>query len=190
MKEVGPARDSWPNMLLIAGTGRNSGKTGLAVRIIRRLAPGHDITAVKVSPHFHRGTPGLEAVVRTGHFNIYLEKAQGKGKDSERMAAAGARNVYYMEAEDIHLAAAFEALARLLPRSKPVIIESPALAQLLKPGLFLITDHPLTGERKPDVVDMKPGADMFINTAMADLDAIVGRLVFEDARWRMRDERK
>jgi molybdenum cofactor guanylyltransferase len=43
----------WPNLLLIAGVGKNSGKTNIACEIIKHLAKKEDIIAIKISPHNH-----------------------------------------------------------------------------------------------------------------------------------------
>jgi len=43
----------YPNILLVSGNGRNSGKTTLACKIIERFSKDHEITGLKISPHFH-----------------------------------------------------------------------------------------------------------------------------------------
>ena len=175
--------EHWRNVLLIAGTGRNSGKTTLAVKIIEGIAPLHDLYAVKISPHFHRGTSGLRPVHTSAHFNLYEEQGGDPGKDSARMVLAGAGKVYYVEVEDPHLEAAFKALSGLFPREAPVVIESPALRKVMTPGVYFIVDHPHCKEKKSEVLLSAKEAHAFINTDRADLDGVVGKLQFRKGSW-------
>ncbi len=48
---------SMPNILLIAGTGRNVGKTLLACEIIQQLSKTMAVTAIKTSSHEHPLSP-------------------------------------------------------------------------------------------------------------------------------------
>ena len=48
------SRPYHPNILTIAGTGRNVGKTTLACSIIKKMALNARITAIKITPHFHK----------------------------------------------------------------------------------------------------------------------------------------
>jgi hypothetical protein len=183
MKHQYPHRDDWPNILIIAGTGRNSGKTSLAERIIRRYAKQLDITAVKISPHFHMGTPELIPLVSRDSFNLYEETARDGGKDSARMLAAGARKVYYLEVADPHLQEAFNVLSRLIGREVPVVIESPALRRSVIPGVYLVADHPQCANKKASVLNSVEHAEQLIRTDRDDLDAVVGRIFFRNSAW-------
>ena len=42
------------NFLLVAGNGRNVGKTFLACEIIKQLSQKNEVTGVKISPHFQK----------------------------------------------------------------------------------------------------------------------------------------
>jgi hypothetical protein len=174
---------NYPHILLIAGTGRNSGKTTLAANIIRRFAARHDLTAVKISPHFHSAGQGLKRIETAGHFAIFLEQAATGDKDSARMLAAGAKKVYYIEVHDAHLPEAFGSLMKRIPPSSPVVCESPSLATVIIPGVFFIADHPRVISKKSDVLSMATQADRFINTSVDDLEDILNLLEFDEGRW-------
>ena len=174
-----------PTILLIAGTGRNSGKTTLAVAIIARFSHLNDLVAVKISPHFHRGKTDLIPIEQNSRYNIYRDPERQGSKDSQRMAKAGADRVFYVEVRDTHLREAFEKLLELIPPDSPVIIESPALGQIVKPGVYIIADHPRTVNKKEEVLASKAAADHFINTAAEDIGIFTDRLHFDAAGWHL-----
>ncbi len=171
------------NILLIAGTGRNSGKTTLAFRIIGNFSNNNNLVAVKISPHFHKGSQELEPVETNNRFNLYLEHDTKGSKDTARMKAAGAQTVYYVEVLDIHMEEAFDFLSVLLPPAAPVVIESPALGMIIKPGVCFIVDHPQTVFKKAEILASRITADKFINSAVEDIEQVLAQLSFDDHGW-------
>lgn len=170
------------NILLIAGTGRNSGKTALACQVIESFAPA-GVTAVKISPHFHNNPKGPDVVASTSSCTIYRERNKDGMKDSARMLKAGATEAYYIEVTDANLKEAFEKLLDIIPHSAPLVIESPALRKKIKPGVFLIVDHPETRNKKEDVLEMKSLANRFINTAMENPRQVLNHLHLDENGW-------
>jgi len=127
------------NLLIITGTGRNSGKTSLACAVVshmRKLDP----VAVKISPHFHEPGPGLIEYYSSGKYNIFTETLTGSGKDTSRLLRAGATVVYYIQANDKYIKEAFYNLFRNIPASVPVVCESPSLAAHISPAVLFIAD--------------------------------------------------
>ena len=59
-----------PNILIVAGTGRNIGKTITACRIIGQLAKNHEPVGVKISPHFHELEVNLKYLYQSENFVI------------------------------------------------------------------------------------------------------------------------
>ena len=173
----------YPNILLVAGTGRNSGKTTLAVKIIQKFAGRSDLTAIKISPHFHKGANGLVAMVSSDKFNIYLERTMDGVKDSSKMLAAGASRAYYIEVHDQHLQDAFTSLLDKIPPSSPVVVESPALGRIISPGVYFIVDHPQTLNKKKELLATTSMADKFINSEIEDLDQLLSQLTLDDQGW-------
>jgi molybdopterin-guanine dinucleotide biosynthesis protein len=55
-----PKKQNLPSLLLIAGSKRNIGKTTLASSIIDLHSKVRDLTAIKISSHFHVNTQGLK----------------------------------------------------------------------------------------------------------------------------------
>ncbi len=126
-----------PNLLLIAGTGTKSGKTTMACRIIEQFR--HlNITAVKITPHFHETTPGLKVIHEEPGYAIYEETGREPLKDTSRMLYSGAAKVYYAKVLDDRLKFVFEKILELIPAGAPIICESPALRSFAEPGVFII----------------------------------------------------
>lgn len=130
-----------PNLLLIAGNGRNVGKTFLACKIIRRLAQKEDVIGLKISPHFHTFNKN-NVIFRNNKFVVIEEKEFGT-KDSALMLEAGAKQVFYIMAKKEDLHAALLPLKNILIKN-PVVCESGGLHEIVLPGIFLFVKR--TGE--------------------------------------------
>ena len=63
-----------PNMILIAGNGRNVGKTTFASNIIRHLSASTTVIGIKVSPHIHDLNEDLVVIQKTDDFVVAEER--------------------------------------------------------------------------------------------------------------------
>ena len=86
-----------PHLLLIAGNGRNVGKTTLACKIIARFAGETEVTGLKITPHFHPVNED-DVVIQTNNFLI-INETQISSKDSSLMLQAGAKQVFFVMAK-------------------------------------------------------------------------------------------
>ena len=136
-----------PNLLLIAGTGTKSGKTTLACRIVEQFK-NLNITAIKITPHFHETTPGLTPIHEEPGYAIYEETNTVSSKDTSRMLQAGASKVYFAKVLDDSLLKVFNKILDLVPEGTPIICESPALRYYVEPGAFLIISSDNTNKFK------------------------------------------
>jgi len=133
-----------PHLLLIAGNGRNVGKTTLACRIITHLSKTERVIGIKISPHFHSFSE--DEVVKKNANYIILEEKKTTSKDSSRMLKSGANRVFYIMVKQEHLNEAFSYLIPNL-HDRIIICESGGLHNFVKPGLFLFvneTGRPVT----------------------------------------------
>jgi hypothetical protein len=126
-----------PRLVIVAGTGRKVGKTTVACRIIKSFSKSN-ITAVKISSHFHEPQEHLKLIHRNSDYVIWEELSSQGSKDSSQMLAAGATRSFYIQAEKDASVPAFEKLIDLLPYSGPVVCESPSLARGVMPGALII----------------------------------------------------
>ena len=148
------------NVLLISGTGRNVGKTTLAVQLIEHFR-AYNIIGVKISPHFHPFDEDKEKIIyKTGDIIILEEHSAIRSKDSGRMLRAGAKRVFFIMAKDAHLAKAFAVMMELLTEQQPLIIESAALRNYIRPGVFVLLDAQNTAANHPQKnAHLRPLAD-------------------------------
>lgn len=123
-----------PNLLLVAGNGRNVGKTFLACKIIKQLSKTNEVIGIKISSHFHSVETG-NVLVETNGF-IIVEEIEISKKDSSLMLQAGAKKVYFIMAARENLRKAFLWLNKILPE-QAIICESGGLREIVEPGVFL-----------------------------------------------------
>ncbi|HUS86517.1 MAG TPA: hypothetical protein VMW76_04680 [Bacteroidales bacterium] len=167
------------NLLIISGTGRKSGKTTLACRIIEHFREVEPV-AVKISFHFHEPSPGLVLCEDMHGYRIYRETCREGLKDTSRMLNAGAGEVYYIQADDSNVSEAFLHLLKVLKPGAPLICESPALRKYFKPGLFFIADNKNISNRK-DPGKLVGLADYI--KEISDTQYLPEKLEYSDGRW-------
>ncbi len=159
-----------PELLIVAGTGRNSGKTTLVCDIIRRISVLQQIVAIKVTPHFHENYITGKVITDKGGLFIMEENLASSDKDSSRMLAAGAWKVYFVMAMDDKVKEAFLTILSLFPEKTPVICESESLRHYLEPGLFLMMNRSDRSVIKPGATVLQQLADRWITFDTENLD--------------------
>lgn len=173
---------SIPNLLIIAGTGNNAGKTSIACRIIKDF-PELKITAIKITPHFHETTDGLIAIEEGSGYSIYSESNRAGNKDSSRMLDSGAVKVYFAKVWDTQLITAFNKIMEYIDIGTPVICESPALRNYIEPGAFIIMNSESQYNKK-DISHLIELPHLMINLEeLESTDSLPIR--FEDGKWRI-----
>lgn len=134
----------YPNLLLIAGNGRNVGKTYFACRVIESLSKQSPVTGLKITSHIHEHNN--DVLIKTQHY-VILQEEQITHKDSSRMLQAGAKQVFFVMAAPKYLPEAFEKLSAYLPET-PIVCESGGLHDIVRPGLFFFIQLKKTPIRK------------------------------------------
>lgn len=173
------AMQTYPNLLIVSGTGRKSGKTTLACQIIKAFRNENPV-GIKISPHFHEPSEGLQLIVNNVDFRIFREESARSGKDSSRMLTEGAAEAYYIQVSDHNLEKSFTWIYNLIGPSMPVVCESPALRRYFKPGVFLIVDSDSITNKK-NLKDIEPLADRIV---VQDLFIETVRSIkYSDKKW-------
>ena len=175
-----------PHVLMIAGTGRNVGKTTLACRLITQTAKKFAVTAVKISPHMHQQEEPGEVLAETNDYLLLRERGSNSTKDSGRMLAAGATEVFYLQLRHRNLTTEFLKFLQHLPSSQPVIIESGALLELAQPGLFVLVKNKNGPAEKPGLDSLGHPPDVVLNFENNEFDFDPGRISFTGEKWMIR----
>ncbi|MBU1011712.1 MAG: hypothetical protein KKG99_01790 [Bacteroidetes bacterium] len=173
---------SQPNLLLIAGTGRNVGKTSLACALIDQTSISHKVIGVKISPHFHQISPTEKPIIKSENFEIIEELNSDGNKDSSRMLKAGASRVFYVQTKsDIALIEVMKELQQFWFDDTAVICESGGLRHFIEPGLFMVCRSADQPEIKPHLNVLEPKVDQFILFQENGFD--LSRVKFENHKW-------
>lgn len=176
-----------PNFLIVAGNGRNSGKTTFICRLIAHQGADREITAIKISPHFHPEEHGRDVLVKYDHFRIMRENDTDGTKDSARMLRAGAKAVFYLEVEDKHLRHAFETLLQHANLRGPVICESGGLRNFIKPSLFILVNKKGRHGHKPGFKAFSALADSIILFDGKTFSTLPESIGFTGSRWTLEE---
>ncbi|MCF8369736.1 MAG: hypothetical protein K9G76_11905 [Bacteroidales bacterium] len=172
-----------PHFLIISGTGRNTGKTTVACKLIQHFSRAENIIGIKISPHFHQQGDHSQLIFKGEDYTIYQENSAKKSKDTSRMLKAGACKVIYIEVRDYKLEEAYQHLLKYIPNDTCIICESPALRSLLQPGIFIIVDNPDQTNKKPEVIKQVKMADFFFKNGAEGLEKIIGKIKPTSKGW-------
>jgi hypothetical protein len=172
-----------PNLLLISGSGRKSGKTTLACTIIKQFASQSTLTGLKISPHDHISNEAVIPVFDNGLFKIFKETSLTSVKDSSKMLSAGASQTFYIETSDKYLSNAFQEFQKLIPSGTAIVCESPALRKYIEPGVFLFLSGQQTLNPKTNLANFISLADKVYDLDEALHSIFLSTLQFVNSRW-------
>ena len=175
------SRPSIPSLLLISGTGQNSGKTLLACKIIQEAALRFPVSALKISPHEHGGGPDLPIYEQDGAA-VWQEACPPPGKDTARMKEAGAAAVYYIQGREAGLQAAVHWLLEKIGRSSPIVCESGGLWHCFQPGVFLMARNP-HAQPKTASLSLLPHAHAILSLEQIQSPAFASPAEWDGSRW-------
>lgn len=152
------------NLLIVAGTGRNVGKTELICQLVKKFGSIADIYALKVSAiHpdegiFHGNHAGGEIVGR-----LFEEFRTDSDKDTSRVLRAGAKRAFYLSSDNDRVKEGYLEFRRLIPEDAVVVCESNSLREIVEPGLMILI-RPETGVLKPRAAALVPLCDFEISS--------------------------
>ncbi len=175
-------KNAWENILLIAGSGRNVGKTSYICNLLKEHKSRKPV-AVKISPHFHKTTEGLRLISETSNYQLFEETNRETTKDSSLYLQHGAARSFYMQADDEHLTDAFLSLMPFLEADKPILIESAALHKYIQAGLFLFIYNEKSADKPSTKTNLKI-ADLVVRSNGPSFSHSPSSLKFEQT-WKI-----
>lgn len=137
------------NLLIVAGAGRNVGKTEFVCRLIKKFCLRADIYALKVSAIYPD-----EGIYHGNHDEndragwLFEETRRDLNKDTSRMLSAGARRVFYLRADSNHVYDGYAEFLSRIPDDAVIVCESNSLREVVKPALMIMV-WSKTGNLKP-----------------------------------------
>jgi hypothetical protein len=153
------------NLLIIAGSGRNVGKTEFACRVIRTFCSQTDIYALKVSAVYpdEEIYHGEHSGDSAGIGRLFKETRPDSDKDTSRMLKAGASRVYYLRGEEEHLECGYQEFRAQIPAHGVVICESNSLREVVEPGLMILVSS-TTGSLKQRAINSLALCDLQVRS--------------------------
>ncbi len=177
-------------MLMLGSTGRNSGKTDLACRIIRAFGTKQPIIGIKVTTvrerdgRCPRGGEGCGVCSSLeGDYCISEESAGIRGKDTARMLSAGAERVYWLRVMADSLQKGFTALMDIIGDEAITVCESNSLRLAVEPGLFLMVREQGQNSIKESGKNVMAHADREVVLNQSGFDIGLDEIALVDGRW-------
>lgn len=171
------------NLLLVAGTGRNSGKTSFVTRICKNWDHPDPLICIKISNHIHV-LEGIRIIYSSATYSIYEETQPTNDKDTSRMLRAGASRVFFIEAEQQYVYPAFLKSLEFIPINSAIICESGTLRKYTKPSLFVML-HNADQEPKESSKDIMLLADTVLEFKSGSLRLPPKPVIFVNNRWKL-----
>lgn len=126
-----------PNLLIVSGSGQNTGKTTLVCRIIGHFGVNQPVVGVKITHHQKSLTYEIPMLASSDQYVIYREQNDAQPKDSSRMLRAGAKSAYFIIAAKHAVGEAMKALLPFIDAEAAIVCESGGLADFYEPGVHL-----------------------------------------------------
>jgi hypothetical protein len=175
-----------PRLLLIAGTGRNTGKTTFACQILRKFSPVKSIYSIKITPHFHKNIQSGKVILQTNNLYIAEETDSTTTKDSSLMLESGAQKSFFVMATDQNLMEAFQKIIQMIPSDSFIVCESGGLRHQVVPGLFFMMNKTDGKMIKPDAEKLLLLADRVITFDGEKIDFDLNTIEINDNRWKIK----
>lgn len=171
-------------MLIVAGTGRNVGKTSFVCAVIRQISKTQEVIGIKISPHVHQISSSEKIIKKSANYQIVEELNTENSKDSSRMLQAGASRVFYVQTKtDEALSYVIKDLKQFWSSDTPIVCESGGLRHFVDPGLFLVYKSDEQSEMKPHLKTLESKVDQFVLFNEAEFDFDLSKIRFENSRW-------
>lgn len=182
------------NFILIGSSGRNSGKTEFACRLISQHAHEFPVYAVKVKRVCldkdqcdQKCSDCRIGDVPPEGFEISEESCSLNNKDTSRMLAAGAHKVFFLKSTSENLQQGFEKLMNQIPENVPVICESNGLRHIFEPGLYIVIQNNDSDSIKESYSSTLHHANRIIGFSNMNWDFDPKRIYFKENSWFVRE---
>ena len=182
-------------MILVGSSGKDSGKTVFACELVKRFRVEGRLLGAKVTTIHERegGCPrggdgcGACELADGDEFCLAEEEESGGEKDTQRLLASGADQVFWLRAKHTALEAGARALLDKLGRDSLVVCESNSLRTVVAPGLFFMVQRRETARAKQSARNVLQYADRLVYSDGEKFDFDFADLRFENGGWALRD---
>ena len=123
-----------------------------------------------------------------GVFLITEETDRDSGKDTSRLLAAGAEQVFWLRVLSENLSEGASTLLEVIGRDVVCVCESNSLRKVVEPGLFLVVKGLHTRAWKDSAEEVREYAQKVVVSDGSGFDLDLDRIELIDGKWRLRDE--
>ena len=183
------------NFIIIGSTGRNTGKTEFACRLIEKHSKTYQICGVKVvaidkkEGNCPRGGKGCGVCSSLkGDYEIFEETVIDPTKDTSRMLEAGAHKVFFLKVDKNFLEKGIKALLEIIPPEMMVVAESNSIRKVLEPGLFIVIKNLQDKKIKESCAEVVYFADKIIEFDLKNWDFPPDRVLIKNHKWIIRQK--
>lgn len=180
--------------IVLGSTGRNTGKTEFACRLIEKYAKEQQLYGVKVvtidpdQGSCPRGGEGCGICSSLkGDYEISEETRSDTDKDTSRMLRAGAHKVYFLKVRYDRLEKGLNALVNLIPENAFAVCESNSIRKVVEPGLFLVIKNRDEKQVKESCAEVVQYANKVIDFHCMNWNFSPERVVLSTNGWIIRE---
>jgi len=184
-----------PEFIILGSTGRNTGKTEFACRLISRFSKQFKVIGVKVTSidrdegFCPRGPESCGVCASlTTDFEIIEETKINLGKDTSRMLQAGAQKVYWLKVDKNCIEKGINALIEQLPQDAIVVAESNSLRTVVEPSLFIVIKNKNDNTIKEGCSQVIDFANKIIEFDNMNWDFSPDRVIIKNNTWMIREK--
>ncbi|GAI96847.1 unnamed protein product, partial [marine sediment metagenome] len=177
-------------MLMIGSAGPNVGKTELACAVIKKFSRNRDIVGIKITTiqakdgQCPRGGQGCGVCASLeGDFSVTQETDSDSEKDTSRLLAAGAADVFWLRVLQTQIQEGITALLDVIGPDAVIVCESNSLRQVVEPGLFLMVKSGNSKTWKSSAKQVRKFADRIVVSDGSGFDFDIDRLKLADGKW-------
>ena len=175
---------------MVGAVGRGAGKTKFACLLINRFSSQCNIIGIKVTAiedaniGCPRGESGCSVCSSLeGHYYITEETDSQADKDTCRMLASGASQVFWLRALKTHIEEGAAALLDIIGDDAVSVCESNSLRHVVEPGLFVLVKSCDTENYKASAKDVAQYADRIILFDGNEFDINLDEIELVDGVW-------
>jgi hypothetical protein len=176
-----------PQIILIGSSGRNSGKTTLAVKFIEKWKDKFPVIALKITTiekkdgKCPRGGKGCGVCTNIEeNFQLIEEKNMSSNKDTSLLLSYGAEKVYWLKVLKTHISDGIESFLSIISEDSLIICESNSLRKIVKPGVFIMLKNTKDSSIKKSAEEVMDKADLIVEGDFLDgIDRIAGKVSVE-----------
>jgi molybdopterin-guanine dinucleotide biosynthesis protein A len=180
--------------IILGSTGRNTGKTEFACRLIEKYAKEQQLYGVKVvtiDPDrgaCPRGGEGCGVCTSLqGDYEISEETRHDTDKDTSRMLRAGAHKVYFLKVRYDRLEKGLKALLAIIPEKALTVCESNSIRKVIEPGLFLVIKNKEEKQVKESCAEVIQYANKVIDFHKMQWNFSPERVLIQKNGWIIRE---